>query len=306
MSASTWAAGSIPSQSGTFALVTGANTGIGFHTALELARAGAAVLLAGRSTSSLAEAAAAIAGEVPAAELTTLQLDLADLASVAAAAEQVLSLGRPLDLLINNAGVMAVPERRTTKDGFELTFGTNHLGHFALTGRLLPALLRSDASRVVTVSARVARSRGTTFDDVASERKYTPMGAYTKSKLANVVFTQELVRRAHGTGLTAVAVHPGAAMTGIQRHVPRVIKAIVSGVIEPLIMQTPTQAAMPSLFAATHPAVPAGAFVAPTGRMEGRGAPGIVPLPPAAADPATAKDLWELSERLTHVSYAFR
>ncbi|MFJ2650509.1 oxidoreductase [Streptomyces sp. NPDC087420] len=306
MSTSTWTTADIPSQRGKLALVTGANSGIGYQTALELARAGAAVILAGRSASSIADAASAVAREVPSAELIPLQLDLADLTSVSDAAGKVLSHGRPLDLLINNAGVMAVPERRTTKDGFELTFGTNHLGHFALTGHLLPALLGADASRVVTVSARVARSRGTTFDDVASERKYTPMGAYTKSKLANVVFTQELVRRAGGTSLSAVAVHPGAAMTGIQRHVPRVVKAIVSGVIQPLMMQAPDQAALPSLFAATDPAVSAGDFVAPTGPMEGRGTPGIVALPPAAADRATAKDLWELSERLTHVTYTFQ
>ncbi|WP_329135012.1 oxidoreductase [Streptomyces sp. NBC_01476] len=301
---SAWTVADIPAQHGKLALVTGANSGLGRITALELARAGATVLLAGRTPASLEEAAAAITREVPGAGLLPVRLDLADLASVEEAAAAVIALDRPLDLLINNAGVMAVPERRTTKDGFELTFGTNHLGHFALTGRLLPALLRAESARVVTVSALVARNRGLTFDDVAGERKYTPMSAYALSKYANVVFTQELARRAAATPLTAVAVHPGSANTGIQRHVPRLVKAVVGVAMERVLGQRPEEAALPSLYAATEPGIAPAAFIGPTGRMETRGAPGPVKLPATAADPAIGRTLWELSERLTHVGYA--
>ncbi|WP_405578074.1 oxidoreductase [Streptomyces sp. NBC_01190] len=303
---STWTTADIPSQRGRLALVTGANAGLGYWTALELARAGATVALLGRSPAALKEAEAAIGREVPGTDLVPVRLDLADLSSVEEAAAAVLALDRPLDLLVNNAGVMAVPERRTTKDGFELTFGTNHLGHFALTGRLLPALLRADAPRVVAVSALIARRRGLTFDDIAGERHYTPMGAYALSKYANIVFTQEFARRAGDKGPTAIAVHPGTASTGIQRHLPGALRAVVGVAMERVIGQRPDQAALPTLYAATKPGVPAAAFIAPTRRMETRGTPGPVKLPRTAADESVGSALWELSERLTHVTYAFR
>lgn len=292
--------------SGRTALVTGANSGIGYGTALGLARAGATVWLAGRDLAKVGQARASIAREIPGATTKFLRLDLADLSSVKEAADAVLAAsGAPLDLLINNAGVMAVPERSLTTDGFELTFGTNHLGHFALTGRLLPALLRAEHPRVVTVSALVSRNKGVTFDDPQSEHDYSGMGAYAKSKLANLLFTEELARRAQGTGLIAVAVHPGTSMTNLQRHSSRAVQAIANLVLERFIGHTADQAALPSLYAATQPEVRSGEFIAPTGRRELRGTPGRVSLPPAAQDTAVAATLWDYSERATGVHYSF-
>ena len=292
-------------QSGTTALVTGAAGGIGYETSLALARAGAQVWLAGRDAAKLEQARETIAREVPGATTMALHLDLADLESIRTAAEHVLDNGSPLGLLVNNAGVMAIPTRRTTRDGFELTFGTNHLGHFALTGRLLPALLRADRPRVVTVSAVVSRNKGITFDDPQSEGSYTGMGAYGKSKLANVLFTSELARRAAGTDLLAVAVHPGTSMTNLQRHSSRLLQAIADLVLERFIGHPADQAALPSLYAATQPDVRSGEFYAPTGRRELRGAPGRVPLPPAAEDAVVAAELWTYSEQATGVHFGF-
>ncbi|WP_329429205.1 oxidoreductase [Streptosporangium sp. NBC_01495] len=301
---STWTDRDVPSQNGKLAMVTGANSGIGRHTALELARAGATVLLAGRSTSALDETATAIGAEVPGARLETVVLDLADLSSIGAAAGKVLALDRPLDLLVNNAGVMAVPERRTTADGFELTFGTNHLGHFALTGHLLPALLRAEAARVVTVSAIAFRWRMGELVDLNSERRYSAMGSYAKSKRANVVFTRELSRRAHGTNLVPVVVHPGASQTSLQQHTPRWMRAL-SAPLNRLMFQPTDRAAWPSLYAATHPGLGGGEFVGPTGRQGMHGSPGVLSLSKNVTDPETGRALWDASERLTGVTYRF-
>jgi NAD(P)-dependent dehydrogenase (short-subunit alcohol dehydrogenase family) len=186
-----------------------------------------------------------------------------------------------------------------------MTFGTNHLGHFALTGRLLPALLQAEHPRVVNVSALVSRNKGVTYDDPQSEHDYSGMGAYAKSKLANVLFTEELARRAKGTSLLAVATHPGTSMTNLQRHSPRAVQAITSLVLERFVGHTTEQAALPTLYAATQPEVKSGEFYAPTGRRELRGAPGRVPLPPAAEDAAVATNLWDYSERVTGVHFQF-
>jgi NAD(P)-dependent dehydrogenase (short-subunit alcohol dehydrogenase family) len=242
---------------------------------------------------------------VPGADVDAVRVNLANLGSVAEAAAAVLADERPLDLLVNNAGVMAIPKRRVTKDGNELTFATNHLGHFALTGRLLPALLRAEAPRVVTVSSVAARSRSATLDDPQSEHGYRPMQAYARSKLANLVFTQELARRAEGTPLVAVAAHPGTSGTGLQRNGSFVARALAPLVLSRLVGHTPDLAAQSPLYAGTAPGVEPGAFVGPTGRREGRGEPGSVPLPATAEDPAAGRALWELSERLTDVTYAF-
>ena len=297
----------IPLLVGKRALVTGGTGGIGLETALALAKAGAEVVIAGRGTAKVDHAVAAVREAVPTAKVAGLVLDLASLTSIDSAVAEVLAAGQPLDLLINNAGVMAVPERRETVDGFELTFGTNHLGHFALTGRLLPALLAAPAARVVTVSAKVARNKSATLDDPLSLESYdSGMVAYTKSKLANVVFTLELARRASGTGITAVAVHPGTSNTGLQQHLPKYMQVIASAVLERFVGQSPADAARPSLYAATNPAVEPGDFVVPDGRGELRGAPHVAELPAAATDPAVGRRLWELSEELTHVTYAFQ
>jgi NAD(P)-dependent dehydrogenase (short-subunit alcohol dehydrogenase family) len=300
-----WTTADIPSQRGKRALVTGANLGIGFETTLALAKAGAAVLMGGRDEAKLNRAAGEIRTRVPGAELQPVVLDLADLASIEEAAGKVVAAGRPLDLLVNNAGVMAIPERRTTRDGFELTFGTNHLGHFALAGHLLPALLLADASRVVAVSAIASRWKSGALVDLGSEERYRPMTAYAKSKFANVVFSQELNRRAQGTGLIALAVHPGSAATGLQRHGSRFTQAIASALLGRVVGQSIEQAANPSLYAATSPAMKGGEFIGPTGRGEGSGTPGNVRLPNNATDPKAGGMLWDVSEKLTRVRYEF-
>jgi NAD(P)-dependent dehydrogenase (short-subunit alcohol dehydrogenase family) len=297
----------VPSLVGKRALVTGGTGGIGFETVVALARAGAEVVVAGRAKTKVNQAVTAVREAVGTAKVEGLVLDLASLASIESAAAEVLAGGRPLDLLINNAGIMAVPERRETTDGFELTFGTNHLGHFALTGRLLPALLAAPAARVVTVSAKVSRNKGATLEDPLSLKSYdSGMASYTKSKLANVVFTLELARRAAGTGITAVAVHPGTSNTGLQQHLPKYMQVMASMVLERFVGQSPADAARPSLYAATNAYVKPGDFVVPDGRGELRGAPHVAEMPAAATDPAVGRQLWELSEGLTHVSYSFQ
>ncbi len=292
----------IPAQHGRTALVTGANSGIGYETALALATAGADVTLAGRDEAKLAAAADRIRAQVTDANLGVMPLDLADLAAIEKAAA---TMTRPLDLLVNNAGVMAIPERRTTRDGFELTFGTNHLGDFALTGHLLPALLGAPAARVVTVSALAARWQRAALVDLASEHGYAPMTAYAKSKYANVVFTEELNRRAARIPLVAVAVHPGTSNTGLQRHGSGLTRWLSTHLLENVLGQSSDRAALPSLFAATSPTITGGEFIGPTGRGEGRGAPGIVALPANAGDPDTGRRLWDASEQLTGVHYDF-
>jgi NAD(P)-dependent dehydrogenase (short-subunit alcohol dehydrogenase family) len=231
--------------------------------------------------------------------VSTRELDLADLGSVRDFASRVLAAYPVLDLLVNNAGVMAVPERRVTKDGFELTFGTNHLGHFALTGLLLPALW---SARVVTVSAAIARRGRIDFDNLDLRRGYRPMRAYSAAKLANVAFAMELAARAKG--LRSIAVHPGTAQTGIQRHVPPVLRFLADRVIS-LGGQSVADAARPSLYAALDPGAVSGAYYAPRGFMEGRGLPGPAHVPAAAKDPEVRARLWAVSERLTGVTYDF-
>ncbi|MFR9724199.1 oxidoreductase [Streptomyces sp. MS19] len=296
---------SLPDLSGRVAVVTGASGGIGFATARQLVGAGAEVVFAGRDAERTRAAAEQASREVPGARVRAAELDLADLASVAAFAAHLTAEARALDLLVNNAGVMNLPERRTTRDGFEVTFGTNHLGHFALTGRLLPLLLAARGPRVVTVSALVARSRLANLDDPLSEHHYRGMTAYITSKLANVLFAQELQRRADAAGarLLSIAVHPGASLTGLQRHSSRLAQAVGRAGLGRVIGQSTTAAALPALYAATLPGIRPGGFYGPTGRLECRGTPGPVEPPKAAADPARAGELWRMSERLTGVTY---
>jgi NAD(P)-dependent dehydrogenase (short-subunit alcohol dehydrogenase family) len=296
-----WTPAAIPGQAGHTALITGANSGIGLQTARVLAQHGARVLLAGRDRTRLETAADEIRSETPAAALDTVVLDLGDLASIRTAAAEVAARG-PLDLLINNAGVMNIPERRTTTDGFELTFGTNHLGHFALTAQLLPALLSAPAARVVTVSAIAARWPSGRLTDLMSERRYRPMAAYAKSKRANIVFTLEMARRLSGTAMTAVAVHPGAALTNLQQHTDGPTRLIVP-LLARLAMGSPEGAAWPSLYAATTLGIPSGAFYGPAGRRQDSGTPRPAQLPRGADDPAEAETLWTESERLTGVRF---
>ncbi|MFH9728880.1 oxidoreductase [Streptomyces sp. NPDC017260] len=298
-----WTPADIPPLQGRTALITGANSGIGYRTALVLARHGARVLLAGRRPESLAEAADRLRADVPDARLATVELDLGNLAAIRATAAP-LAARETIDLLINNAGIMDVPERRTTHDGLELTVGTNHLGHFALTAHLMPALTRSAAARIVTVSAIAARWRSGDLSDLMSEQRYRPMAAYAKSKRANIVFTQELARRLAGSTHRALAVHPGSAVTNLQRHTSagRMGRLFVALAARTL-MGSADGAAWPSLYAATHPAAAGGTFIGPAGRDQTSGTPRPVPLPAGADRPDLGAVLWRESERLTDLTF---
>ena len=255
-----WTSLDIPSQCDKRALVTGATSGIGWHAALELARAGALVVVPARTQDKADIAARRIRQIVPDAKLETGLLNLADLASVKAFAAQQVQDGRPLDILLNNAGVMAIPKRKLSVDGFEMQFATNVLGHFALTGLLLPLLMQSFAPRVVSVSSMAHISGGPVpIEDLNSAQSYKPMKAYSKTKLEVMLFAQELQRRA-GSRLLSVSCHPGYARTNLQFHGPSILIKIASVATLPL-SQNAASGAQPSLFAATSPdAKPAGYY----------------------------------------------
>jgi NAD(P)-dependent dehydrogenase (short-subunit alcohol dehydrogenase family) len=299
-----WTAADIPDQSGRVAIVTGANSGLGLVTARELARAGARVVLACRSIDKGEEASTRIVSAVPAADVTAAVLDLADLESVRAFAA-----GAPgqIDLLINNAGVMAAP-RRLTRDGFESQFATNHLGHFALTGLVLGRLLTAPAPRVVTVSSALHRTGTINFDDLQGERKYKRWGAYGQSKLANLMFCFELQRRSveAGSALLSMAAHPGYAATNLQAAgTDRFYERWYMAIGNKLFAQSAEMGALPTLYAATVPDLPGGTFVGPGGRGEQRGYPKVVGAAAKAYDEQNWRRLWEVSERLTGVHYEF-
>jgi NAD(P)-dependent dehydrogenase (short-subunit alcohol dehydrogenase family) len=302
-----WTADQMPDQSGRVAVVTGANSGLGLVTARELARAGATVVLACRNTSKGEQAIDDVRAAVPSADLALEALDLADLDSVRDFASRIASGHDHLDLLVNNAGVMA-PPRRTTKDGFESQFGTNHLGHFALTGRLMATLLAAPAPRVVTLSSGVHRMGTINFDDLQRERRYNNWLAYGQSKLANLIFSFELQRRASaaGTNLLSLAAHPGYSATNLQFAGPSAFyeKAFMA-VANKVYAQSADMGALPTLYAATVPDIPGGSFIGPDGFMEGRGHPKVVTGAGKAYDEDTGRRLWEASEELTGVHYEF-
>jgi NAD(P)-dependent dehydrogenase (short-subunit alcohol dehydrogenase family) len=296
-----WTEQHIPDQHGRVAIVTGANTGLGFETARMLAARGASVVLAVRDVDKGRQAADRITGDV-----SIQELDLTSLDSVRSAAADLHAAHPRIDLLINNAGVMYTP-RRTTADGFELQFGTNHLGHFALTGLLLDRLLPVPGSRVVTVSSTGHRIRAAIhFDDLQWERSYSRVGAYGQAKLANLMFTYELNRRlaAHGTTV-AVAAHPGVSNTELMRNAPTALRTPVTWVA-PLFTQKPEMGALPTLRAATDPAVRGGQYYGPGNRSETRGHPRLVTSSPASHDEAVQRRLWAVSEELTGVTFPVR
>ena len=303
-----WTAAEIPPLNGRRALVTGANSGLGFQTALELARHGASVVMASRDRGRGEQALSQLRALVPAAEASLMLLDLADLSSVQRCAEAYAVDHDGLDLLVNNAGVMAIP-RRKTADGFEMQFGTNHLGHFALTGRLLPLLAARPGARVVTVSSNGHRMGRIDFDDLQHERDYRPWGVYGQSKLANLLFAFELQRRADAAGLPliSVAAHPGFAATNLIASGPlRTTNSVgraVMGVVERVIAQPDTQGVLPQLYAATAPNVTGGTYVGPDGFAGQRGYPRQVGSSQRARDEEVARRLWEVSEQLTGVHY---
>ena len=303
---SKWTPQQMPSQQERLAIVTGANSGIGYQTARYLARAGATVILACRSAAKGEAARARIVAENAAAKIEVRALDVADLDSVRRFAAEFLSEGKPLDLLINNAGVMAIPERRTTPQGFEMQFGTNHLGHFALTGLLLPALLRQPKSRVVTVASIAHKGGKLNFDDLNGERGYDPRGAYQQSKLANLVFGLEFDRRlrAHSVDTTSVIAHPGVAVTNIiSNGMGTGMKSRIVGALLPLVAQSDDRGSWPLVYAATSSEVHGGGYYGPDGIAEIKGMPVEVKPKPQALDPAAGKRLWDVSETLTGVRY---
>ncbi len=297
-----WTTDDIPDQTGRVAVITGANTGLGYETARALAEHGAHVVLAVRNLDKGKDAAARITAASPRADVGLQELDLTSLDSIRAAARQLRSDHDRIDLLINNAGVMYTP-KSTTKDGFELQFGTNHLGHFALTGLLLDRLLPVAGSRIVTVSSIGHRIRADIhFDDLQWEHSYNRVSAYGQAKLANLLFTYELQRRLapHGTTIGAGA-HPGGSNTELMRNLPPLV-ARVSAVIEPLF-QDPAMGALPSLRAATDPAVVGGQYFGPDGFAQTRGYPKVVASSRKSHDVDRQRRLWAVSEELTGVPY---
>jgi NAD(P)-dependent dehydrogenase (short-subunit alcohol dehydrogenase family) len=301
-----WTANDIPDQSGRIAVVTGANSGLGYVTARELARNGARVTLACRDEVRGREAVARLVAEVPNADVELRSLDMASLASIRAFADGVQASYPAVDLLVNNAGVMAIP-RRETADGFEMQFGTNHLGHFALTGLLLPLMVNQPEARVVTVSSNAHKPGSMNFDDIMHERSYRRWKVYSDSKLANLLFAFELQRRlsAVDASLISVAAHPGTAATNLVKPGAEgnIIKQTVMTVGVRLVGQSEAQGALPQLYAATAPEVHGGQYYGPNGFMENRGYPKLVDSMPASKNLDTAARLWALSEELTGVTY---
>ena len=283
-------------------MVTGANSGLGLVTARELARAGATVVMACRNRKKGEEALRAAQATVSQGSLELEQLDLADLGSVRSFAELVKERHDGVDLLINNAGVMATP-RRETADGFELQFGTNHLGHFALTGLLLPELEGREDARVVTLSSTAHKTGRINFDNLSGRRRYFRWSAYGQSKLANLLFALELDRRLRATGSTvkSMAAHPGYSATNLQSSGPPKLDALVMAPLNRFFAQSDELGALPTLYAATVPGLESGAYIGPDGFGEFRGWPVRVKPTSTARDEALARRLWEVSERLTGV-----
>jgi NAD(P)-dependent dehydrogenase (short-subunit alcohol dehydrogenase family) len=296
---SKWTTANIPDQTGRTAVITGANTGLGYETAAALAAKGASVVLAVRNLDKGKEAARRIERATPGAQVQLRELDLSSLDSIRAAADELRSNHESIDLLINNAGVMFTP-KSTTKDGFELQFGTNHLGHFALTNLLLDRVLAATGSRIVTVSSQGHRFvRGIRFDDLQADRSYRRVGAYGQAKLANLLFTYELQRRLTGTNTIAVAAHPGGSKTELTRNLPPLVAA-ATRLAEPLF-QSADMGALPTLRAATDPGVLGGQYFGPDGFAEQRGHPKVVASSVASYDTDAQRRLWAVSEELTSV-----
>ncbi|MFG1497097.1 SDR family oxidoreductase [Saccharospirillum sp. HFRX-1] len=300
-----WTQDNIPNLAGRLAVITGTG-GIGFETALAMARAGASVVIAGRDPAKGAAAVKTIKQAVPSARLDFGQLDLANLASIKAFATELAQHQQRLDILINNAGIMNPPKRRETADGFELQLGTNYLGHFALTAHLLPLLKAGDRPRVVSLSSVAARSGAIDLSDLQAQRRYVPMVSYSQSKLACLMFALELNRRseAAGWGISSLAAHPGVSRTdllpngsgasSVQARIRRYL---------PFLFQPAWQGALPSLYAATEPTAKGGHYYGPDRLGGTRGYPKEDTLPKQALDQAVSAQLWAQSEALTGVHF---
>jgi NAD(P)-dependent dehydrogenase (short-subunit alcohol dehydrogenase family) len=299
-----WTVDQIPDQSGRTVVVTGANSGLGLVTARELARAGASVVLACRNLERGKSALAEIDAIAARGETTVRPLDLGSLDSVRAFAEQFRADHDSLDLLVNNAGVMAAPHRRTA-DGFELQFGTNHLGHFALTGRLIDLMTARAESRVVTVSSTAHRTGRIRFDDLQGDRRYGRWRAYGQSKLANLLFAFELDRRLRSAGAStrSLAAHPGYTATHLQAAAAPAVDRAFMRLTNAVFAQRVEMGALPTLYAATCPRLEGGSYVGPDGFAERAGHPKLVGTSGAARDEAVARRLWDVSEELTGVRF---
>jgi NAD(P)-dependent dehydrogenase (short-subunit alcohol dehydrogenase family) len=296
-----WTTANIPTQTGRSAVVTGTG-GLGYEDALELARAGATVILAGRNREKGAAAVQRIRSALPSAHIRFEALDLASLRSIEDFGARLRTREDSLDLLINNAGVMVPPQRQATVDGFELQLGTNYLGHFALTGQLMPLLRKSGTARVVTLSSIAARNGEIDFDDLNAERRYRPMPVYSQSKLACLMFALELQRRsaAGGWGITSIAAHPGVARTDLLHNAPGRWSAMgMARTFLWFMFQPAWQGALPTLFAATAPEAEPGGYYGPDGLSEIRGYPAPSKIPPQALDGPAAARLWQISEERT-------
>ncbi len=300
-----WSESDVPDQSGRVVVITGANTGIGYEAAAVLAHRGAHVVLAVRNLEKGNAALSRIVAASPHADVTLQQLDLTSLDAVRSAADALRAAYPRIDVLINNAGVMWTP-KQVTRDGFELQFGTNHLGHFALTGLLLDHLLAVRDSRVVTVSSLGHRLRAAIrFDDLQFERRYDRIAAYGQSKLANLLFTYELQRRLAATPdakTIAVAAHPGGSNTELTRNLPAIFRPVAT-MLGPVLFQSPAMGALPTLRAATDPAVEGGQYFGPDGFFEQRGRPKLVKSSAQSHDAELQRRLWAVSEELTGVRF---
>jgi NAD(P)-dependent dehydrogenase (short-subunit alcohol dehydrogenase family) len=302
-----WTLDDMPSQKGRTILITGTG-GLGFEDALALARAGGDVIIAGRNPTKGAEAVRRIKERVPQGSVTLEIVDLASLASIEELVKRLKETRDHIDVLINNAGVMTPPTRQTTSDGFELQFGTNYLGHVALTGQLLPLLTRAKTPRVVTLSSIAVRSASAAinFDDLQAERNYKPMPVYTQSKLACLMFAFELQRRSEeaGWGLTSIAAHPGVSRTDLLHNAPG--RHSAQGLLRTVLwflFQPVAQGALPTLFAATSPNARGGGYYGPDRLGETRGHPTEAQIPRQAMEKHVAHKLWEISEKLTGISF---
>jgi NAD(P)-dependent dehydrogenase (short-subunit alcohol dehydrogenase family) len=301
-----WSTDDIPRQTGRLAVITGATGGLGFETALALAGAGARVVLTGRNAT---KGSAALRAQHPSASIAYEHLDLASLACVREFAGRFAREHGALDLLVNNAAVMAPPTRQTTADGFELQFGTNYLGHFALTGQLLPVLRNGRQTRVVNMSSIAHKLRAAIhFDDLQWAHRYDPWGAYSQSKLAMLMFALELQRRsdANGWGLLSNAAHPGFARTDLIANGPGehgLMQRINRLGVQPLMSQSAAAGALPTLLAATAPEAMPGGYYGPNGLFELKGPPAVAAIAPRAQDRAVAARLWEVSEALTNLRW---
>ena len=301
----------IPTQWGKLAVVTGATGGLGLETARALAMAGADVIVAGRNPDKGQAAVAKINAGQPTGKVRFELLDLANLKQVSAFCDKLLKEDRAIDLLVNNAGVMALPTRQTTADGFEMQFGTNHLGHFALTAQLLPLLMRGREPRVINVSSGAHRPGRIDFSDLQEEKNYSPIKAYMQSKLANMLFTLELQKQsdANGWGLLVAGAHPGYSRTDLIASGPEVngkmpfFMGLMRSLMEPSMSQSAAQGALPQIYAATACDVKANSYWGPDGFMEMKGAPAPAVIASQAKSETTAKKLWDESLKLTRVKW---